>query len=212
MKKTNENLVLLNTMFIMSLLVANVIAAKIVKIWIFEVPSAVVAYAITFLCTDIINEIWGVEESDRTVKRGFCIQVTAMVLIYFAVKLPPVAFNQEFSEMFAIVFSQTPRMVLGSLAAYLVSQFNDVHLFNYLRKKTNGSKKWLRNNASTMVSQILDTAIFITIAFYGKTPNLLWMICSQYIVKWVLALCDTPFFYYFTRRNKGEMHGEREIQ
>ena len=202
MKKTNDNLIAINAIFIMSLLVANVVAGKVVDLFGFIVPAAVVAYGITFLCTDVINEIWGKEEAKKTVKLGFKIQVASMVLILLAIWLPPAIFAVDFNISFKTVLGQNVRVVFASLTAYTISQAHDVISFNFWRNKTKGKHKWLRNNLSTMTSQIIDTAIFITIAFWGLVPNLLWMIFSQYVVKAVIALIDTPFFYLLTRTKK----------
>ena len=199
MKKTNDNLIAINAVFIMSLLVANVVAGKVVNLFGFIVPSAVVAYGITFLCTDVINEIWGKEEAQKAVKLGFKIQVASMILILLAIWLPPAIFAVDFNVAFKAVLGQNVRVVFASLTAYTISQAHDVISFNFWRNKTKGKHKWLRNNLSTMTSQIIDTAIFITIAFWGLVPNLLWMIVSQYVVKAVIAFIDTPFFYLLTR-------------
>jgi uncharacterized integral membrane protein (TIGR00697 family) len=94
------------------------------------------------------------------------------------------------------------------MIGYLVSQSWDVWIFHKVRDayiKKHGSTKggrWIWNNASTMTSQIIDTAIFITIAFVGTVPNIWTMILSQYLVKFVYALLDTPFFYLLTRKKK----------
>ena len=202
MKKTNDNLVAINAVFIMSLLVANVVAGKVVDLFGFIVPAAVVAYGITFLCTDVINEIWGKEEAKKTVKLGFKIQVASMVLILLAIWLPPAIFAIDFNISFKTVLGQNVRVVFASLTAYTISQAHDVISFNFWKNKTKGKHKWIRNNLSTLTSQIIDTAIFITIAFWGLVPNLLWMIFSQYVVKAVIALIDTPFFYLLTRTKK----------
>lgn len=204
MKKTNDNLVAINAVFIMSLLVANVVAGKIVDIFGFIVPAAVVAYGITFLCTDIINEIWGKEEAQKTVKLGFKIQIASMVLILLAIWLPPAIFAIDFDISFKTVLGQNVRVVFASLTAYTISQAHDVISFNFWKNKTKGKHKWIRNNVSTLTSQIIDTAIFITIAFWGLVPNLIWMIFSQYILKAIIAIIDTPFFYLFTRTQKGD--------
>ena len=74
-------------------------------------------------------------------------------------------------------------------------------LFHGLKRKFY-KQKWLRNNVSTMTSQFIDTAIFITIAFYGNVPDLFIMIVSQYVIKCIMALLDTPFFYFFTKTKK----------
>ncbi len=199
MKKTNDNLIAINAVFIMSLLVANVVAGKVVNLFGFIVPAAVVAYGITFLCTDVINEIWGKEEAQKTVMLGLKVQLASMVLILLAIWLPPAVFAVDFNVAFKTVLGQNVRVVFASLTAYTISQAHDVISFNFWRKKTNGKHKWIRNNLSTLTSQIIDTAIFITIAFWGMVPNLLWMIISQYIIKAIIALLDTPFFYLLTR-------------
>lgn len=210
MKKTTNNLIILNAVFVMSLLVANIVGGKVVSIIGLTVPAAVVSYAITFLCTDVINELWGKDEANKTVRLGLGIQLFSLGLILLAIALPPAEFAQDYNSMFQIVLGQNVRMVVASLVAYTISQANDVHLFNYLRRKTDDKHKWIRNNVSTMTSQIIDTAIFITIAFYGQVPNLLWMIVSQYIIKFALALLDTPIFYYVTRKNQAVGDGQPE--
>ena len=202
MKKTESNLVAINAVFIMSLLVANVVAGKVVSLFGLIVPAAVVAYGITFLCTDIVNEIWGKKEAQKMVILRLKIQIKSLILILLALALPSAPFAKEFGESFKIVLGQNARVVIASLTAYFISQYHDVIAFNFWRKKTSGKHKWLRNNASTFVSQIIDTAIFITIAFWGMVPNLLWMIFSQYIVKAIIAMLDTPFFYYLTRNKE----------
>lgn len=199
MKKTQENLILLNCIFVMSLLVANIVAGKIVSIFGFIVPAAVVAYAVTFLCTDVIGEIWGKKEANRTVRVGFIVQSISLFLIFLALQLPSAPFAVEFGVKFQEVLGQGARVVLASLTAYLISQANDVLVFHRLKAVHGGSHKWIRNNVSTLTSQLIDTAIFITVAFYGIVPNLTWMIVSQYVVKAVLAVLDTPFFYLLTK-------------
>ena len=202
MCKTEKNLIWLNCFFIASLLIANVVAGKVVSIGCFVLPAAVVAYPITFLCTDIIGELWGEEQANSTVKRGFIVQIFALLLLYIAILFPPAAFAKEFQLQFVAVLSNSARFVFASLCAYTLSQHCDVKLFHGLKRKFAGRHKWLRNNGSTMVSQLIDTAIFITIAFYSVVPDLFLMIVSQYVVKFCMALLDTPFFYFFTRTKK----------
>lgn len=202
MYKTEKNLIWLNCFFIASLLIANVVAGKIISIGYFVLPAAVVAYPVTFLCTDIIGEIWGKEQANSTVKKGFVVQLFALLLLCIAIVLPPADFMKEFQMQFSAVLSNSARFVIASLCAYSISQHCDVTLFHGLKKRFEGRYKWLRNNASTMTSQFVDTAIFITIAFYGTVPDLFLMIVSQYVVKCIMALLDTPFFYFFTRVKK----------
>lgn len=199
LRKTGRNLILLNCFFIASLITANVVAGKVIMIFGLTVPAAVVAYPWTFLCTDIIGELWGREEANRTVKTGILIQVFSMALIYGAIALPVAPFASEMQGQFQAVLGSSLRFVCASLCAYMISQWWDVTVFHRIKDWTGKKHKWLRNNASTMTSQLIDTAIFITIGFYGAVPDLLAMVVSQYIVKLMLALMDTPLFYYFTR-------------
>lgn len=197
MKKTNKNLILLYGIFITSLLIANILSAKIVTFWGMVIPAAIVAYPLTFLMTDVIGEIWGKEEANNAVKLGFICQLISLVMIGLAILLPVAPFADNQAE-FKGIMSQSFRVVAASLIAYYCSQSWDVWVFHKIREKGTGNK-WLRNNLSTMTSQIIDTAIFITIAFIGSVPNIWVMIGSQYLIKCVYALLDTIPFYYLTR-------------
>jgi uncharacterized integral membrane protein (TIGR00697 family) len=199
LKKTENNLLLLNSFFITSLIIANILASKVVTICGFVLPAAVVAYPITFLMTDVIGEIWGKKEANRTVRNGFICQIVSLVLILLAIMLPVAPFADNQAE-FEAILGQSFRVVLASMIGYLIAQCNDVFIFHKLKEKYNGRHKWLRNNISTLLSQLLDTAIFITIAFWGIVPNIFTMIFSQYAVKAIYALLDTPFFYLLTRK------------
>lgn len=212
MRKTEKNLMLVNAIFLTGLLVANVVSSKIVSFWGLTVPAAIVAYPLTFLMTDVIGEIWGKEEANKTVKLGFICQMISLALIGGAILLPVAPFADNQAQFTAILGSSF-RVVFASMIGYLVSQSWDVWIFHKVRDayiKKHGSTKggrWIWNNASTMTSQIIDTAIFITIAFIGVVPNIWTMILSQYLVKFVYALLDTPFFYLLTRK-RSEMNGE----
>lgn len=204
MKKTASNLILLNTIFVTSLIIANIISSKIVSFGMFVIPAAVVAYPVTFLMTDVIGEIWGKDEANLTVKIGFICQVVALIFVGLAIILPVAPFADNQNE-FSRILSSTFRVTLGSMISYICSQTWDVWVFHKIRDKYmrnhNGSTrgKWIWNNASTMTSQIIDTLIFIFIAFYGTVPNIWTMVFSQYCVKFVYAALDTPVFYFLTR-------------
>ena len=197
MEKTNKNLLILNGIFITSLLIANVVSAKIVTLGGLVIPAAIVAYPLTFLMTDVIGEIWGKEQANETVKLGFICQLISLVLIGLAILLPVAPFADNQAE-FKGIMAQSFRVVAASLVAYYCSQSWDVWVFHKIREKGTGNK-WLRNNLSTMTSQIIDTAIFITIAFVGSAPNIWVMIGSQYLIKCIYALLDTLPFYWLTK-------------
>ena len=197
MQKTDKNLLILNGIFITSLLIANVVSAKIVTFGGLVIPAAIVAYPLTVLMTDVIGEIWGKEQANQSVKLGFICQLISLALIGLAILLPVAPFADNQAE-FKGIMAQSFRVVAASLIAYYCSQSWDVWIFHKIREKGTGNK-WLRNNLSTMTSQIIDTAIFITIAFIGSVPNIWIMIGSQYLIKCIYALLDTIPFYYLTR-------------
>lgn len=188
-----------------SLTIAAVLASKIVSIMGFFVPAGVFAYCITFVCTDAISEIWGKAHAKLAVIAGFITLVLTLILTQIALYWTPAPFwtNQE---GFASVLGMTPRIVIGSLVAYLLSQYHDVWLFHLIKRSTNNKHLWLRNNLSTCISQFLDSVIFITIAFYGVMP--IWpLIIGQWVVKMIIAVIDTPAVYgtvWFLRKHQNE--------
>lgn len=215
MKRSNANLITLNVVFVVCLIVANVVTSKVLDTGIhiggvpILIPGAALTYAMTFLCTDVIGEIWGKKEANKAVIRGFAAQLVALVLIILTMHLP--AYDEEMQRAYRMLLGQTPVFVFGSLVAYLCSQSWDVWIFHKIRDRFSGNPKrrWIWNNASTLTSQIIDTAIYISIAFgiglgwfmqEGGMMLVLGMVIGQYLLKAGLALCDTPFFYLLTRK------------
>ena len=200
MQKTTFNLILLNSIFMIGLVMSNLFGGKIISVLGFTVAGAIITYPLPFLSTDIIGEIWGKQEANDCVKIGIIVQLIFLALGYLSLAIPPQEASESLQQSLTVVLNQGLRMTLASLGAFSVSQFLDVFLFHKLKESCNGKKKWLRNNLSTMTSQLVDTLIFITIAFYGVVDNLPAMVLGQYVIKLLLALGDTPFFYFFTRR------------
>lgn len=201
----DQKLILLNVIFASALVVANVIAGKIVMLSEnFMIPAAVVVYAVTFLITDIVHENYGREQAKQTIIFGFIAQIFASIMIFLGQLLPVAPFAQESQQAYETLLGQNARFVIASLAAYLTSQYLDVYIFSKLKKITSTKYKWLRNNLSTASSQLIDTTVFITIAFIGSVPNLWMMILSQYVIKLAIAIVDTPIFYLLTRKSKSE--------
>lgn len=188
-----DQFILLVGIFSGSLTIAAVLASKIVSIMGFFVPAGVFAYCITFLCTDVISEIWGKRYAKIAVISGFVALVLAFILIQVALYWNPAPFWKN-QEKFTAVLGMTPRIIVGSLVAYLLSQYHDVWMFHILKKMTNENHLWLRNNLSTILSQFLDSVVFIVIAFYGILP--IWqLILGQWVVKIGIAALDTPIVY-----------------
>jgi len=193
-------LVALAMVFGSLLLMANILATKLISLGGWIIPGGFIVYPLTFLLTDIINEVYGRQTASKVVWLGFMVNVLAVLFIWIGGLLPaPDFWGGE--AAYDMILGATPRIVAASMAAYLLSQHSDVFAFHFWRKQTRGRHLWFRNNASTMMSQTIDTLIFITIAFYGTVPaNVLWnMIVTQYVVKLIVAAIDTPLLYILVR-------------
>lgn len=154
------------------------------------------AHAFTFPCTDAVAEVWGAKRARLMVYLGIVVYVICTALIYIATKLPP-AVGWPHNEAYNTLFAAAPRIVLGSLIATAFAQLWDIYVFEWVKKRTGTRYLWLRNNASTLGSQLFDTIIFYTVAFYGVIPNevLPQLIVGTYILKLIIALIDTPVVY-----------------
>ncbi|MCK9524312.1 MAG: queuosine precursor transporter [Limnochordia bacterium] len=192
----SQKYVFLTSVFVACLVVSNMIASKLVMVGAFVFPAAVVAYPITFLITDVVGEVYGKRAATKVVHAGLIASVFMVLLVWLGKMLPPAPF-WDGQEAYEMILSGTPRIVFASLVAYFISQTHDVWSFHFWKKKTNGKHLWWRNNASTITSQIIDTVVFIGLAFGGVLPGsvLIGMMFSQYAIKVGVALADTPFCY-----------------
>lgn len=204
----------LNGIYVGLLILANIVAVKLFSVGDFAIlPAAVIIYVFTYPIIDVIVEVYGKKEGQRTVKAGLIMQILAIVFITIAIQLPaaPVFGNQE---SFETILSGSFRVILASLISYAISQNLDVYVFNRLKSKHGEKKLWLRNNASTMLSQLIDTTIFITIAFYGTMPVAVLggLIITQYIFKFFASILVTPLVYllvHFVRKQESVQRIEK---
>ncbi|MCQ2103313.1 MAG: queuosine precursor transporter [Fibrobacter sp.] len=230
MKKTTDNLILLNIIFTVGLVISNVVTAKLMYTGFslfgnpITLPGAGVCYAFTFLATDVIGEIWGKKEANKAVLVGLVGQVFATLLILLTQQLP--AADASMQQTYERLLGQNWIFVVASLAGYLIAQKWDIWIFhsiraNYIAKHGDTKHRWIWNNASTMTSQILDTVVFIGIAFgigFGwlfqaeMRPVLASMMVGQYVFKMLLAACDTPIFYLLTKNIKQNQDDEIELK
>jgi uncharacterized integral membrane protein (TIGR00697 family) len=199
MKKT-----IIGACFITGLVLANVVAGKIIDFGWFLVSGGAIFYSITFLGTDLYAELYGKEETNKLVTAGFAASVFAAILLYITQILPVASFRQHVQDAYVVLLGTNIRFVLASMIAYLSSQYLDVKLFTMIKEKTQGKHKWLRNNGSTIVSQFVDTLVFTSIAFLGAVPMaaFLPLVIGRYVAKIVIALIDTPIFYLLTMESK----------
>lgn len=187
-------------MIAFNLIICNLQVLKTVEMFGLTMTLGNIVYGSVFLATDLLSEHYGKEEARRGVLIGFIFLVLGTLYMQIALLFAPAPDDWAQPHLTAI-FDFLPRVALGSLLAYGVSQLHDVWAFHYWKKKTGGRHLWLRNNASTVVSQLLDSTIFCFVAFAGVFPwDVFWQILvTTYLVKLVVAGFDTPFMYLSRR-------------
>ena len=157
-------------------------------------------HAITFPCTDAVAEVWGAARARLMVYLGCSMYAVAIAFFIVGSRLPP-APGWALNDEYLAIFGMAERMILGSVCATVVAQLLDVFLFEKIKQATGEKWLWLRNNGSTALSQLVDTAIFYSIAFYGVIPNdqLPLLVVGTYLVKLLITLLDTPVVYLLVR-------------
>ena len=187
--------------------------------WPIVVAVGALPYPITFLCTDLISEIWGEQRAEQLVWIGLLLNGWVVLILWLGGLLPGLegASDNTFFEIQRLAFGS----VTASMVAYLTAQFVDVRLFHFWKQRTNGKALWLRNNGSTLVSQLVDTSAVVLISHYGAhvlplqseravLPQLISFIASGYLFKLLAALADTLPFIWLTGwlRNWLEVPGD----
>ena len=209
----NKKTDLLLAIFITVLICANILGVKITTILGISVSVGIFMFPITFLITDIIEEVHGKEKPKTFIKAGSIALI--IVFAYTALSIWLGASERyPHGEAYATIFGSTLRMLFASLIAFLISQYHDIWAFNFWKTKTKGKYLWLRNNASTVVSQLLDSTIFMFIAFYAIAPKfdalfIIQLIIPYWLFKIVIAAIDTPFCYLGVKWLKGTKSGKK---
>jgi hypothetical protein len=190
---------LLLGIFIGALVLANLLGTKITVIMGISVSVGIFAYPITFLCTDIVAEVRGKQYTKQFVKIGFAVLVLTIALVALSIVVPP-ADRYEHNDAYRLVFGNSLRMVFASLVAFVMAQYHDIWAFHFWKSRTKGKWLWFRNNLSTVVSQLIDTTVFMFIAFYMVTPQftagfIVSLIVPYWLFKLAFAFLDTPLVY-----------------
>ena len=159
--------------------------------------AGVIAFPVTFIVTDLMNEYFGKAGIRFVSLVGMVMIAFEFALLQAAMAVPTAAISPVPAEAFDTVFGASGRIILGSLVAYLVGQLADITLFHWLRRLTHGRHLWLRATGSTFGSQFLDTAIVLTVAFAGQlaAAEIVAITLFNYGYKLVIATAITPVIY-----------------
>jgi uncharacterized integral membrane protein (TIGR00697 family) len=201
---SNEQMFLiLSSIFVGCLVCSNLILQKFftVSLWGLtnvELSVGIIPYPITFLCTDLISEIYGRKKADQLVIAGFVTSLVILIIVSIANFVPATEWSAVDEQTFNQVFGLFTPAVIASLLAYLTAQFIDIRLFHFWKNLTQGKHLWLRNNGSTIISQIIDTSLVLAVLCFFQV--IAWdkfslLFVNAFIFKLVFALLDTPFFY-----------------
>ncbi|WP_019005672.1 queuosine precursor transporter [Cohnella laeviribosi] len=176
---------------------ANIQVVKTIEIFGIVATLGNTIYATIYLTTDLLNEKYGEKEARKAVWFGFFTLVMSMILMQMALKFVPQESDIS-QEALETIFGLMPRLALASLTAYFVSQFLDVRLFSKLKKAYPGRNQlWIRNNGSSLLSQLVDTLVFASIAFAGVYSWSVWwqIVLSTYLLKFIVSAASTPVIY-----------------
>lgn len=190
-------------------IVANIQVLKEIELFGFTATLGNIVYASTFLITDILNENHGRKDARRAIVIGFIALFMMTVLMNLALLFKPGTTDWAHPHLESL-FSFMPQITFASFVAYLVSQFHDIMLYSFLKKKL-PSKVFIfvRNNVSTFFSQLIDSFIFTFIAFWGNKPFevMIVIFISTFLIKVIVTLFDTPFIYISVW-----MHNKRKLK
>ncbi|MEX0681687.1 MAG: queuosine precursor transporter [Balneolales bacterium] len=167
------------------------------------IPVGLLAFPLTFFVTDLISELFGRKKAQMLVWVGLIMNVFMFVVMTINYHLPDAAGVSGGETLFEGVYSFMVGNTIGSMIAYLIAQTIDVRLFHFWKRATKGKHLWLRNNASTMISQLVDSSAILSILYFAGNLGdsvvgpgaLIILILNSYLFKFLSALLDTPFCY-----------------
>ncbi len=197
--KSFKHLDTITALFVTVLLISNVTSTKIVDLGPFTFDGGTILFPLSYIFGDILTEVYGYSRSRKVIWLGFVSAMLMSVTFILVGVLPPAA-DWHYQTAYDQILGLTPRIVAASLVAYLVGEFSNSFILAKLKLLTHGRWLWTRTIASTLIGQIVDTALFIAIAFTGVVPSglLLTLIVSNYLFKCGVEILFTPVTYWVT--------------
>ena len=191
--------VILAGIFITNAVVAELIGGKLIYIGPYVMSVGILPWPVVFITTDLINEYFGEKGVKRLSAITACLIAYCFVLLFLAMQIPAVQGMGTTDAQFNGVFGQSLWIIVGSIAAFMVSQLIDVTIFHFVKKRTGKRMIWLRSTGSTVISQFFDSFIVLGIAFYATgimdTSTYISSGFTGYFVKLAQAVCLTPIIY-----------------
>ncbi len=195
----------ITAIFITSLILSNIIAVKLIILGPFFLTAGILLFPVSYIFGDILTEVYGYARARRVIWTGFGCNLLAVLVIWLSIQLPPAPFwklgslpsPQAAQEAYQAIFGFTPRLLAASFLAYLVGEFLNSFILAKMKIATRGRYLWLRTIGSTLIGQMADSGIFISLAFWGVIPlaALGKMILTQWLMKSVYEALATPGTY-----------------
>ncbi len=199
--------VAITALFTTSLITANIIGVKLVSIFGYILPAAIIIFPLSYIFGDVLTEVYGYRRARRVIWLGFVGNLVTVVAIWVAQLLPPASF-WDGQGAYERILGYSPRLLAASFLAYLVGEFSNSFVLAKMKIATEGRHLWARTIGSTLVGQGLDSLVFILIAFTGIIPldHMLSAIVTQWLVKSAYEAAITPITYRvvnFLKRREG---------
>ena len=211
MKFKDQLYIFLCAIFISSLVTCNLIANKFVTVdlgfKVFIVSAGILPYPLTFLVTDLISELYGQKKANIVVFSGFIASMFVLLFLWLGGQFNAIPDSIVNDDTYNNVFQNAWRIIAASMIAYLFAQFIDVRIFHFWKRLTNGKHLWLRNNGSTIASQLVDTTLVVMILFVGvwEPSKIISAIIDGWLFKMLMAAIDTPIIYGIIHLLKGKV-------
>ncbi len=207
-ERLDRKVLFLFSLYITGRVLVNTVGSKIISLLGVRVSVGIFFMPVLFLITDIIAEVQGKEVANLLVRHSILMLIVVFVVTALFVPIKPHA-SWDLQDAYRSIFGMSMRMSLASLLSFSVSQNLDVWIFTFFKRLHKGKRLWIRNNVSTLVSQFVDTVIFMFIAFYKMNPtftasHVFSLIIPYWLFKVLFALIDTPFCYLGVRWMKAE--------
>jgi uncharacterized integral membrane protein (TIGR00697 family) len=187
---------LVAALFVTALIVSNIIAVKLIDVAGFILPAAIIIFPVSYILGDVLTEVYGYARARQVIWLGFLCNLVAVVAIWIGGMLPAAGFWGG-QEAYDAILGTVPRILAASFVAYLIGELVNAYVLARLKVAMEGRHLWVRTIGSTLVGQLLDSAIFITIAFAGVMPAevLVGAIVTQWLVKSGYEALATPLTY-----------------
>ena len=194
-------------LFVTCLITANITAVKLVSVAGLTVPAAIIVFPISYICGDVLTEVYGYRQARRVIWLGFFCNLIAVIAIFGGQVLPAASF-WDGQAAYERILGYTPRLLAASFIAYLIGEFANSYVLAKMKIATKGRWLWTRTIGSTLVGQGLDSLVFISLAFAGAVPvaELTGAIATQWLMKSLYEVWATPITYTavsFLKRREG---------